>query len=161
MSDNACIICMDDGLEPLLENNSCKCKYKKHSSCWEKYTQITNPLKCPTCRKIIKSITLQRQPAPSAPPDNQNIIEYTILPEIVVHQPRVINTSYQQSYQVQTRPLQTTPIQQSNQVIQTVVQQNVLWENLTPEQKKKRIITASIIGIIMTIIIILIIYFVV
>jgi hypothetical protein len=170
MSENACIICMDDGIEPLLENKSCKCKYKTHATCWERYRQTTNPLKCPTCRRIITSSI---QIAPSAPPVSpSSIIEYTILPEIVISTPRNVTPSnqrqvqpYQQSYQTNiiinnATPLIIHQIPEQSQP-QIVIQQRRLWNDLTPEEKKKRLIISGIIGIITIIILIIVLYYIV
>ncbi len=172
MSENACIICMDDGIEPLLENKSCKCKYKTHASCWEKYRQTTNPLKCPTCRRIItSSIQIAPVTSPSAPPVSpSSIVEYTILPEIVISAPRTVTPSnqrqvqpYQQSYQTNiiinnATPLINYQIPEQSQP-QIVIQQRRLWNDLTPEEKKKRLIISGIIGITAIIIIIIVIYY--
>ncbi len=174
MSENACIICMDDGVETLLENKSCKCKYKTHASCWERYRQTTNPLKCPTCRRIItSSIQIAPVTSPSAPPVSpSSIVEYTILPEIVISTPRTVtlvqppqNTTYQQSYQTNiiinnATPLINHPIPEQSQP-QIVIQQRRLWNELTPEEKKKRLIISGIIGIITIIILIIVLYYIV
>ncbi len=162
MSENACIICMDDGVETLLENKSCKCKYKTHATCWERYRQTTNPLKCPTCRRIITSSI---QIAPSAPPAS-NVYEYTILPEIVISAPRTVTPVqppqtilYPQSYQTQVIINNTVPLINESLQIRTVIQQRRLWNDLTPEEKKKRLIISGIIGITAIIIIIIVIYY--
>ncbi len=155
MSENACIICIDDGIEPLLQNNSCKCNYRKHISCWEKYSQTTTPLKCPMCRKVLNSKTPLIRTIPSAPPAENDMIEYTILPEIVISPSRQITNSYQNATPITAS--QVTPVRQQ---LTIVPQQNVLWETLNVEQKKQRIIKAILIGIVFGIIMFVILYFI-
>jgi|LakMenEpi03Aug12_release.lakeMendotaPanAssembly.Ray.scaffolds.fasta_scaffold514640_2 hypothetical protein len=46
-----CIICQDTGSEPLQENTSCTCKYKRHISCWIDYVHSRPKVICPLCRK--------------------------------------------------------------------------------------------------------------
>lgn len=46
-----CIICQDSGSEPLQDNTSCDCKYKRHPSCWIDYVHSTSHIKCLICRK--------------------------------------------------------------------------------------------------------------
>lgn len=46
-----CIICQDSGSEPLQENTSCTCKYKRHISCWIDYVHSRPKVICPLCRK--------------------------------------------------------------------------------------------------------------
>jgi hypothetical protein len=45
-----CIICQDSGSEPLKDNTSCPCKYKRHSSCWIDYVHSKTKVTCPICR---------------------------------------------------------------------------------------------------------------
>jgi hypothetical protein len=46
-----CIICQDSGSELLQDNTSCKCKYKRHISCWINYVHSRKNVICPLCRK--------------------------------------------------------------------------------------------------------------
>ncbi len=46
-----CIICQDTGSEPLQDNTSCTCKYKRHISCWIDYVHSRQKVICPLCRK--------------------------------------------------------------------------------------------------------------
>jgi hypothetical protein len=46
----SCIICQDSGSEPLQDNTSCKCKYKRHISCWIDYVHSRDKVICPLCR---------------------------------------------------------------------------------------------------------------
>lgn len=46
-----CIICQDTGSEPLQDNITCNCKYKRHSSCWIDYVHSREKVICPLCRK--------------------------------------------------------------------------------------------------------------
>lgn len=72
-----CIICQDIGAEPLQDNTTCSCKYKRHSSCWIDYVHSREKVICPLCRKDLtvkqtpktkSSIhTPLRQAIPSAP----------------------------------------------------------------------------------------------
>lgn len=48
-----CIICRDNGLESLIDNTSCNCKYKYHNSCWIDYVHSQKTVKCLMCRKHI------------------------------------------------------------------------------------------------------------
>ncbi len=48
-----CIICQDNGSEPLQNNTHCQCNYKYHTSCWIDYVNSKNKLNCPMCRKDI------------------------------------------------------------------------------------------------------------
>ncbi len=50
-----CIICQDTGSEPLHENTSCKCKYKRHISCWIDYVHSRDKVICPLCRVDLSS----------------------------------------------------------------------------------------------------------
>ena len=52
-----CIICKDIGSEPLQDNFSCACKYKRHNSCWIDYVHSTQTVKCLICRQSIKPVT--------------------------------------------------------------------------------------------------------
>ena len=52
MSDNTCSIC----LEEVSHHHELKCKHKFHSRCIVNWLIRTNT--CPTCRRIITSITL-------------------------------------------------------------------------------------------------------
>ena len=45
-----CLICKDSGQEPLQENTSCPCKYKRHNSCWIDYIHSRPKTSCPLCR---------------------------------------------------------------------------------------------------------------
>jgi hypothetical protein len=72
-----CIICQDTGSEPLQENTSCTCKYKRHISCWIDYVHSRSKVICPLCRKDLTvkptpktkptASTPLRQPAPVQP----------------------------------------------------------------------------------------------
>ncbi len=46
-----CIICQDSGSEPLQDNTSCTCKYKRHPGCWIDYVHSREKVICPLCRK--------------------------------------------------------------------------------------------------------------
>jgi hypothetical protein len=46
-----CIICQDTGSEPVQDNTTCSCKYKRHSSCWIDYVHSRDKVICPLCRK--------------------------------------------------------------------------------------------------------------
>lgn len=50
-----CIICQDSGSEPLQDNINCKCKYKRHSSCWVEYVHSRDKTICPLCRKDLSA----------------------------------------------------------------------------------------------------------
>ena len=182
MSENICIICIDEGFEPLLQNNSCKCKYTKHITCWEKYSKTTTPLKCPMCRKVLNSKTQSANPSvipyitpsapvpyalvpsapvpyalvPSAPVVEDNV--YIIMPEIVISPSRQITNSYQIPVTIPNNQLQNRAVIQPN--ITVVPQQTILWENLTPDQKKQRIIKSILIGAVMGLIMFVILYFI-
>lgn len=70
-----CIICKDLGLELLQDNTACRCKYKRHNSCWIDYVHSTKKVKCLICRKEITSNTnLSLIP--------QNIVPYTSYEEL-------------------------------------------------------------------------------
>jgi hypothetical protein len=56
-----CIICLTDGSEPLQENRTCPCKYKRHNSCWIDYVHSVTVVKCPMCRHDLS------QPLPKTP----------------------------------------------------------------------------------------------
>jgi hypothetical protein len=45
-----CLICKDSGEEPLQDNISCPCKYKRHTSCWIDYVHSRSKISCPLCR---------------------------------------------------------------------------------------------------------------
>lgn len=60
-----CIICKDTGSEPLQDNFSCACKYKRHNSCWIDYVHSTKTVKCLICREPIKAV---------APPKTQSAL---------------------------------------------------------------------------------------
>lgn len=108
------------------------------------------------CRKVLNSKTPLIRTIPSAPPAENDMVEYTILPEIVISPSRQITNSYQNATPI--NPIsQVTPVRQQ---LTIVPQQNVLWENLTPEQKKQRIIKAVLIGSVLGIIMFVILYFV-
>jgi hypothetical protein len=59
-----CIICLTDGSEPLQENRTCPCKYKRHTSCWIDYVHSVSVVKCPMCRHDLS----QPLPVPKTPP---------------------------------------------------------------------------------------------
>jgi hypothetical protein len=46
-----CIICQDTGSEPVQDNTTCSCKYKRHTSCWIDYVHSREKVICPLCRK--------------------------------------------------------------------------------------------------------------
>lgn len=50
-----CIICRDSGIEPLIDNTYCGCKYKCHNGCWIDYVHSQKTVKCLMCRKPIIS----------------------------------------------------------------------------------------------------------
>lgn len=54
-----CIICQDTGSEPVQDNTTCSCKYKRHSSCWIDYVHSRDKVICPLCRK---DLTIKETP---------------------------------------------------------------------------------------------------
>jgi hypothetical protein len=48
-----CIICLTDGSEPLQENQTCPCNYKRHNTCWVDYVHSVAVVKCPMCRHVL------------------------------------------------------------------------------------------------------------
>jgi hypothetical protein len=80
-----CLFCLSSGTEPIQDNTTCPCRYKRHISCWIDYVHSKPTLQCPTCRKdltikrpIPTSLTPFRSwPQPSAPyaPQLQPILE--------------------------------------------------------------------------------------
>jgi hypothetical protein len=68
-----CIICQDSGDEPLQDNTACKCKYKRHISCWIDYVHSTTVIKCPMCRKDLTT----KQPTVSTPLRQSRHTPYT------------------------------------------------------------------------------------
>jgi len=72
-----CIICQDTGSEPVQDNTTCSCKYKRHTSCWIDYVHSREKVICPLCRKDLAAKktpktkssvnTPLRQTGPTAP----------------------------------------------------------------------------------------------
>ncbi len=54
-----CIICQDTGSEPVQDNTTCSCKYKRHTSCWIDYVHSRDKIICPLCRK---DLTVKKTP---------------------------------------------------------------------------------------------------
>lgn len=74
----SCIICQDSGSEPLQDNISCNCKYKRHNSCWIDYVHSTNKVKCLMCRKeIVAKATPKTKSSLTTPLRQQTSIPYT------------------------------------------------------------------------------------
>jgi hypothetical protein len=86
-----CIICQDIGSEPVQDNTTCSCKYKRHPSCWIDYVHSREKVICPLCRKDLtakktpktkSSInTPLRQSIPTAPPTAPYAPQLRTIPE--------------------------------------------------------------------------------
>ena len=133
-----CIICQDTGQEPLQENTSCSCKYKRHISCWIDYVHSKDKLSCPMCRTDLSVKS-------STPPLTRSRIPYT--PQI--H--RVETHEHQITYQ------EFNDIIHQNTVIQ-VIQPSLPVEQ--PVQNTRRKLTSEktikillCIGVLVTIVI--------
>jgi hypothetical protein len=79
-----CIICQDNGQEPILDNKYCDCKYKIHNSCWIDYVNSQKQLKCLMCRKDISTCPKTKSAINNQPPNvrtplriNQSLTPYT------------------------------------------------------------------------------------
>lgn len=143
-----CIICQDSGVEPLHDNTSCKCKYKRHVSCWIDYVHSNTILKCPLCRKEIASSKKNNQ---------QYSTPYTPRLYPIQEEPY-----YQNSYQYQREEDLIQPRQQeqrnsSNLYSHTQAQPNTL-QNMTCKEKIVKIVI--LFGVITVIIILLTVFFV-
>jgi hypothetical protein len=62
-----CLICKDSGEEPLQDNISCPCKYKRHTSCWIDYVHSRSKISCPLCRTDLSVKAKYIPRAPYAP----------------------------------------------------------------------------------------------
>lgn len=55
-----CIICqLHEDEEPIQENTTCPCKYKRHASCWIDYVNSRPVLTCPMCRRTLSKVAVQ------------------------------------------------------------------------------------------------------
>jgi hypothetical protein len=62
--DDTCIICLGVGDEPLIENNRCPCKYKRHNSCWIDYVHSIPNIICLECKVNLSSNAPSNRPQP-------------------------------------------------------------------------------------------------
>jgi hypothetical protein len=103
-----CLICKDSGQEPLQENISCKCKYKRHNSCWIDYVHSRPKTTCPLCRTDLSMKTKYTPKVPYTP-------QLGTIPEERSREERLILVT--QSYQNES----VIQVQQPQQQFQTKV----------------------------------------
>jgi hypothetical protein len=111
-----CIICLTDGSEPLQENQTCPCKYKRHNTCWVDYVHSVAVVKCPMCRHVLSQPRKPRIPTvvSTNPIHNQRevgeTISYQQFVEIIqaateVHERQEQEQQRQQEEQVERRKM--------------------------------------------------------
>lgn len=130
-----CIICQDSGVEPLQNNTSCTCKYKRHISCWIDYVHSNKILKCPLCRKEI---------ATSRKPIQPHFVPYTSRLQTIQEE-----NSYQNTYQYER---EENIIQGSIGLSNSESKQNISWG-------KKVVKIVILFGLLTVIIIVLSVFF--
>jgi hypothetical protein len=149
MADIKCNICYDRGTEKLIRNKYCPCKYRVHDSCWKQYIEHCNKnnknVTCITCRITIKlKPTNIIQVRPSAPPSDFNYQEFQDSIIVISNIPNTLNVSNTPS----------TPTSSQNLPRNT---DRIMFNDLTPQEKKERLIKAVIAGVLMLVVMIVII----
>ena len=108
-----CLICKDNGSEPLQDNFSCACKYKRHNSCWIDYVHSTKTVKCLICRKPVKVVS---------PPKTQSSLNCptttTPLIQPSAPEPYALPSSSVISFNEVQQILENNTYQTSNSVVQ-------------------------------------------
>jgi hypothetical protein len=148
MSDIKCSICCDKGTEKLIQNKYCPCKYKVHNTCWKQYIKHCNKnnkdVTCLTCRITLKlkSTNIKR-----------------VIPSMYPYSPYSTNDFNYQEFQdsviiVPTTPSTPTPTPTPIAPRNT---DRIMFSDLTPQEKKERLIRAGIVSIVMLIMLIIII----
>ena len=158
-NDIECIICMDNTKETLITNTYCDCKIKWHNSCWDKYLKSISPPKCPTCRKQLYPLEQPLLPPASAPTlntsglqqitsleqvnirDTLNAVQ-NIIQELMDEYTRQQEQTYQGQQQLQQGQQQEQQEQQEYQEIQAETNTTRRFSELNPQDKKKRILQA-------------------
>jgi len=107
-----CIICRDLGKEPIIDNTSCACKYKRHISCWINYIHSTPVLKCPICRKELQT----KKPTIATPLRQSYQIPYTPRLESIPeeHEIRLTYNEFNEEVRLRTNSYQASNINQTH-----------------------------------------------
>jgi hypothetical protein len=134
-----CIICQDSGSEPLQDNTSCTCKYKRHPSCWIDYVHSREKVICPLCRKDLSvkpkskptEKTPLRQPTPvqtpytpqlrTIPEESGRQITYQEFVDTINNYNRTQNTIVEVRPSIQPVPVTSKPQTRAQKIVKLVV----------------------------------------